>query len=265
MKNKTMVMLTCIFIGCMISACGNNNEDSYLAETEKENIQIQETENETEEIDTEKIENTEYDSEIEISNEQDVTDDWRSAYKKFIINGAQIDGEYDPNYSISDGSLAKYGLSDVNLDGIPELFLYTGCVDWRYEMYTYYEGEVVYIDGCQTSVSSYVYDMEGYPYYVSIQGSSWGLCISVDSIKDGKTTNILRCETVDYMDYELGEIDNYTVNYYVSGEKTDEATFRENAQSIFPAHICEAITTFSLEAEEPEWTSVIDFSMIEEY
>ena len=50
MKNKTMVMLTCIFIGCMISACGNNNEDSYLAETEKENIQIQETENETEEI-----------------------------------------------------------------------------------------------------------------------------------------------------------------------------------------------------------------------
>ena len=83
------------------------------------------------------------------------------AYIDFLQSGAILPDASNQGLQIQDADAATYGIVDVNLDGIPELFLFPGCADWRYDLYTYYNGTVKLVDCSASATSLFLYNLEG--------------------------------------------------------------------------------------------------------
>lgn len=270
---KYLKMIATVICMTLLAGCQNTEETSALPETIKD-TEIQEKC--TEELANRfEVEETESEAESE-SNEEEttteatetaavkVTADWKQAYKAFIQSGAHIGGDSDDLYCIQSEADAGYWFSDVNLDGVPELFLNPGTADWRYELYTYYDGTVKLVDDCRTSVSYYFYDLEGTPYYYGMQDSSYGMTISLSTIINGQSQQLL-CYTTDYPMYEQGWSESYKEEYYVGNDLVDRGTFEGSAKNILSEENYNKFINFELSQNTTEQIPVNDLTVIDNY
>lgn len=236
---KYLKMIATVICMTLLAGCQNAEETSTLPETIK-------------------------DTEIQEECTEELTADWKQAYKTFIQSGAHIGGDSDDLYCIQSEADAGYWLSDVNLDGVPELFLNPGTADWRYELYTYYDGTVKLVDDCRTSVSYYFYDLEGTPYYYGMQDSSYGMTISLSTIINGQSQQLL-CYTTDYPMYEQGWSESYKEEYYVGNDLVDRGTFEGSAKNILSEENYNKFINFELSQNTTEQIPVNDLTGIDNY
>lgn len=120
------------------------------------------------------------------------------------------------------------------------------------------------VDCSSSATCLFLYNLEGTPYYLGLQGSSYGNEIDVCTIENGERKLLLSYSS-DYPLYEMGFQDSYTENYYVENNPVDEAAFEENAKEIFTDEEYEALMNFGLGTDAPLETPVKDLSLIENY
>lgn len=260
-KQKVLISALVMTIGLSLSAC-----DSQKNEPVKEN-EVTETDpvkSSTESTVQEESATEAIATQEESSETPNNAEDWKQAYIDFLQSGAILPDASNQGLQIQDADAATYGIVDVNLDGIPELFLFPGCADWRYDLYTYYNGAVKLVDCSSSATCLFLYNLEGTPYYLGLQGSSYGNEIDVCTIENGERKLLLSYSS-DYPLYEMGFQDSYTENYYVENNPVDEAAFEENAKEIFTDEEYEALMNFGLGTDAPLETPVKDLSLIENY
>lgn len=260
-KQKVLISVLVMTIGLSLSACDSQKNEPVKENEVTETDQVTSSTESTvqEESATETIVTQEESSETPNNAE-----DWKQAYIDFLQSGAILPDASNQGLQIQDADAATYGIVDVNLDGIPELFLFPGCADWRYDLYTYYNGTVKLVDCSASATSLFLYNLEGTPYYLGLQESSYGNEIDVCTIENGERKLLLSYKS-DYPLYEMGFQDSYTENYYVENNPVDEVTFEESAKNIFTDEEYKALMNFEIETTDPVETPVKDLSLIENY
>lgn len=260
-KSKISLTIFLITVLFFLSGCSNQKADVTV-----ENRIIETTQTETIIESNMQEENS---TELTAAQEERETNnnnigDYKQAYIDFLQSGAVLSDGSNQGMQIEDVDAATYGIVDVNLDGVPELFLFPGSTEWRYDLYTYYNGEVKLLDSCSATNNIFLYDLEGTPCYLALQESSYGNMIDVRTIENGKSKILLSYDS-DYPSYEMGWQNSYTENFYIGNNPVDKATFEENAKKIFTDEGYEALMNFEVEAIDPVGIPIKNLSVIENY
>ena len=139
--------------------------------------------------------------------EVNILSDWKTIYEEFLAN-----------YEYEDKDNAEVRYEDMNNDDIPELIVFPGSADWKEYYYTITNVGVVTIGETSSSINSYYSNIEDSEYFIHGCESSTANYKYLCTLDDGKVVQIIGFECPDWMDFSIGNADEYTTVYYREGE-----------------------------------------------
>lgn len=194
---------------------------------------------------------------VETESAESTDQEWKEAYKTFLLDYEQYYYDESRPHHIHDNANFKFNLVYVDEDEIPELAIIDECAHpCGAEIYTYYEGEVIYIGGPygQYGAFSYVtkgnlilanYDGGGYfhDFYYKIENGTEVLLVELDCyitwLSESSTEETIYTYYVDKEEVVKEEYDKQVDYYYHGNEFTtidwDNGTYdinEENLQTI---------------------------------
>ena len=229
MKKKVLCTLLTLFVSIVLTACGTKeaeeqNIEPILAEENTEPVVEEENIVPTAEEMVSETENTEAEIKEDISYES-----WQEAYEDFLLS-------YQPEHV---GSASKeephFNLAYVDEDDIPELIIIDGLAHGHGgNVYTWYEGKVVYI-GLYGQYGGFSYlDKENLIHH-AYDGA--GVDYSgFYKIEDGSETELAFFSTrwSAYSDEE-SSTEEVSKTYYIDNEEVTEAEY-DKQRNLYPEY-----------------------------